>query len=167
METDINDQIEGMSYLCTLPELGWPKEKVLQEIDSYMSLGKPNVFKNSYEIFFDLKTLKNSVLSLIAFPIISVKTCIIFFFSFNRYLILHLLGMKYSKFCGHQGDEKMENNYLHTQRIENNFNFIGAFKAEKGALSGTCHKPPELSRVEVVVEAYGKTAFANPLNPDA
>lgn len=61
----------------------------------------------------------------------------------------------------------MENNYLHTQRIENNFNFIGAFKAEKGALSGTCHKPPELSRVEVVVEAYGKTAFANPLNPDA
>lgn len=43
----------------------------------------------------------------------------------------------------------------------------GSFKAETGSLSGTCHKPPDRSRVEVVVEAYGKTAYANPLNPDA
>jgi hypothetical protein len=41
----------------------------------------------------------------------------------------------------------------------------GSFKAEDGALSGTCHKPPDRKRVEVVVEAFGRTAFANPLNP--
>jgi sphinganine-1-phosphate aldolase len=44
---------------------------------------------------------------------------------------------------------------------------LGAFKAENGSLSGTCHKPPDSSRVDVVVEAFGRTAFANPLNPDA
>ncbi len=44
---------------------------------------------------------------------------------------------------------------------------VGAFKAEKGALSGTCHKPSDRARVDVVTEAYSRTAFANPLNPDA
>jgi hypothetical protein len=39
LETDINAQIEGMDYFCNLPEHGWDKDKVLQEIDSYMSLG--------------------------------------------------------------------------------------------------------------------------------
>ena len=43
----------------------------------------------------------------------------------------------------------------------------GAFKAENGALSGTCHKPPNPDRVDVVTEAFSRTAFANPLNPDA
>ena len=43
----------------------------------------------------------------------------------------------------------------------------GEFKAETGALSGTCHKPPEHEKVEVVTEAYRLTAYANPLNPDA
>ena len=43
----------------------------------------------------------------------------------------------------------------------------GEFKAENGALSGTCHKQPNPERVEVVTNAYAKTAFANPLNPDA
>ena len=45
--------------------------------------------------------------------------------------------------------------------------FLGEYKAEKGALSGTCHKQPNVERVEVVTEAYSKTAYANPLNPDA
>ncbi len=44
---------------------------------------------------------------------------------------------------------------------------LGEFKAETGALSGTCHKPPNLNRVSIVTEAYSKTAYANPLNPDA
>ena len=44
---------------------------------------------------------------------------------------------------------------------------LGEYKAENGALSGTCHKQPNLERVEVVTEAYSKTAYANPLNPDA
>jgi hypothetical protein len=34
-------------------------------------------------------------------------------------------------------------------------------------LSGTCHKEPDEQRVKTVTEAYSKTAFANPLNPDA
>lgn len=45
--------------------------------------------------------------------------------------------------------------------------FLGEFKAETGALSGMCHKPPDLEKVETVTEAYKLTAFANPLNPDA
>ncbi len=44
---------------------------------------------------------------------------------------------------------------------------LGEFKAENGALSGTCHKEPDASKVETVTEAYAKTAYANPLNPDA
>ena len=44
---------------------------------------------------------------------------------------------------------------------------LGEFKAETGALSGMCHKPPNMDRVEAVTEAYRMTAFANPLNPDA
>ena len=45
--------------------------------------------------------------------------------------------------------------------------FVGEFKAEAGAFSGICHKPPDASRVETVTAAYAMTAFANPLNPDA
>ena len=45
--------------------------------------------------------------------------------------------------------------------------FAGEFKAEAGALSGTCHRPPNVERVETATEAYSMTAFANPLNPDA
>ena len=52
-------------------------------------------------------------------------------------------------------------------RARANFFFIGEFKAEKGALSGTCHKQPDFTRVEAVNEAYCRAAFANPLNPDA
>lgn len=44
---------------------------------------------------------------------------------------------------------------------------LGKFKAETGALSGTCHKPPNMERVETMTSAYSLTAFANPLNPDA
>ena len=47
LETDINAQIEGMDYFCDLPEHGWDKDKVLQEIDSYMSLGMNNLFSES------------------------------------------------------------------------------------------------------------------------
>jgi hypothetical protein len=39
LEVDINAQIEGREYYCSLPESGWSKDKVLTEIDSYMSLG--------------------------------------------------------------------------------------------------------------------------------
>ena len=51
--------------------------------------------------------------------------------------------------------------------LAHNLTFLGEYKAEKGALSGTCHKQPNIERVEVVTEAYSKTAYANPLNPDA
>ena len=44
---------------------------------------------------------------------------------------------------------------------------LGEFKAENGSLCGICHKQPNLERVEVVTQAYSKTAYANPLNPDA
>ena len=48
------------------------------------------------------------------------------------------------------------------------FNLIlGEFKAENGSLCGICHKQPNPERVEVVTQAYSKTAYANPLNPDA
>ena len=49
----------------------------------------------------------------------------------------------------------------------NNYFFVGDFKAEKGQLTGTCHKQPDHVRVEVVTGAFERTAFANPLNPDA
>ena len=45
--------------------------------------------------------------------------------------------------------------------------FSGEFKAENGSLCGICHKQPNPERVEVVTQAYSKTAYANPLNPDA
>ncbi len=44
---------------------------------------------------------------------------------------------------------------------------LGEFKAEAGALSGVCHKPPDPEKVEAVTEAYRLTAYANPLNPEA
>ena len=43
----------------------------------------------------------------------------------------------------------------------------GEYKPEDGAISGTCHKQPDQKFTETVVEAYAKTAYANPLNPDA
>ena len=43
----------------------------------------------------------------------------------------------------------------------------GEFKAEDGALSGTCHKQPNVERVDTATEAYTMTAFVNSLNPDA
>ncbi|XP_059087966.1 sphingosine-1-phosphate lyase-like [Tigriopus californicus] len=52
------------------------------------------------------------------------------------------------------------------KEIEKNMD-LGKFKAETGALSGTCHKPPNMERVETMTSAYKLTAFANPLNPDA
>ena len=45
LETDINAQIEGRDYVTSLPEKGWNKEQVLQEIDSYMSLGNRHFVK--------------------------------------------------------------------------------------------------------------------------
>ncbi len=54
-----------------------------------------------------------------------------------------------------------------SQEISLSTKFSGDFKAEAGALSGTCHKPPQPEKVEVVTEAYRLTAYANPLNPDA
>ena len=51
LETDINAQIEGRDYVKNLPEKGWNKEQVLQEIDSYMSLGN-DLLKTKVEIFF-------------------------------------------------------------------------------------------------------------------
>ena len=39
LESDLNSQLEGHGYHCTLPEEGWLKEKVLDEIDTYMALG--------------------------------------------------------------------------------------------------------------------------------
>ena len=50
LETDINAQIEGRDYVKNLPEKGWNKEQVLQEIDSYMSLGN-NLLKTKVKIF--------------------------------------------------------------------------------------------------------------------
>ena len=57
----------------------------------------------------------------------------------------------------------MEYSYLIVEYLR----ILGTFKAEDGALSGTCHKPPNSERVETVTAAYSLTAFANPLNPDA
>ena len=45
--------------------------------------------------------------------------------------------------------------------------YLGEFKAENGALSGTCHKQPDQEKVDIATAAYSKTAYANPLNPDA
>ena len=45
--------------------------------------------------------------------------------------------------------------------------YLGEFKAENGALSGTCHKQPDQEKVDTATAAYSKTAYANPLNPDA
>eukprot|EP00095_Tigriopus_kingsejongensis_P003316 maker-scaffold612_size124412-snap-gene-0.23 protein:Tk03316 transcript:maker-scaffold612_size124412-snap-gene-0.23-mRNA-1 annotation:"sphingosine-1-phosphate lyase 1-like isoform x2" len=81
MEDEMKAQIEGKAYIRKLPDAGWKKDKVLEEIQKSMELGK--------------------------------------------------------------------------------------FKAETGALSGTCHKPPNAERVDTVTKAYSLTAFANPLNPDA
>ena len=39
MESEIRKQIQGKSYITTLPKLGWKKEEILQEIDQMMALG--------------------------------------------------------------------------------------------------------------------------------
>ena len=45
MESEIRKQIQGKSYITTLPKLGWKKEEILQEIDQMMALGNIGVCK--------------------------------------------------------------------------------------------------------------------------
>ena len=40
LEKEMNDQIGGMKYNSKMPEKGWPKEKVLKEIEQCMNLGE-------------------------------------------------------------------------------------------------------------------------------